>query len=467
MTLPVFKRPPRGRRFRSRTTWATALFAKDNKRPLSPFALLFVSPLALLFVAGPGAAALIVTPALKAASTSPTTTTPSPTTATMQTVSLNDATTGTGTNQFEFGGFWKAGADSRAYQGDEHYSNLAGNYVQVRFSGTQVQLSTTKDPWHGIQAVSIDGGRETRVDLYAPTRANQVYVYTSPLLTDGPHTLKVRVTGAKNANAAGSYIVVDRIDVASSAVASGWTNVIDTDFSSSGALPYPWQAYNFANSQPSAGYYLPSHVVVSGGIATLRQKYEASGPARNWYYGSNGAGWYQGTIYAPAPGPWNSIDHRTTFRMRILSTNGITSHRNLPLRWPLTGTQPAAGEENYLESDPVLAPPVGSMQQPYAFFHFGSGAQSVRYVNFDVLDWPMVDFSQWHTYRVERRNHQIRIWIDDLTTPVVQQQWSSWELPDTQKVPVFQQENANYVPPAGTTGSEEIQIDWITVDAPS
>ena len=137
------------------------------------------------------------------------------------------------------------------------------------------------------------------------------------------------------------------------------------------------------------------------------------------------------------------------------------------MRWPLTGTQPAAGEENYLESDPVLAPPVGVMQQPYAFFHFGSGAQSVRYVNFDVLDWPMVDFSQWHTYRVERRNHQIRIWIDDLTTPVVQQQWSSWELPDTQKVPVFQQENANYVPPAGTTGSEEIQIDWITVDAPS
>ena len=388
-------------------------------------------------------------------------------TAHASTLSLNDATTGTGTNQFEFGGFWTAGADWRAYQGDEHYSNLAGNYAQVRFSGTQVQLYTTVAPEHGIMAISIDGGAERFIDTYWPVRASQELKYTSPVLPAGPHTLKVRVTGTKNANAARSYIVVDRVDVASSAVASGWTNVIDTDFNSSGALPYPWQAYNFANSRPSAGYYLPSHVVVSGGIATLRQEYEASGPARNSYYGSNGAGWYQGTIYATAPGPWNSIDHRTTFRMRILSENGITSHRNLPMRWPLIGTQPAAGEENYLESDPVLLPPVGGKQQPYAFVHFGSGEQPIRGVNFEVLDWPTVDFSQWHTYRVERRNHQIRIWIDDLTTPVVQQQWSSRELPDTQKVPVFQQENANFVPPAGTTGSEEIQIDWITVDAPS
>ena len=141
-------------------------------------------------------------------------------TAYASTLSLNDATTGTATNQFEFGGSWTAGADWRAYQGDEHYSNLAGNYAQVRFSGTQVQVYTTIDPRHGIMAISIDGGAETFIDTYWPWRVNQELKYTSPVFPDGPHTLRVRVTGAENADAADSYIVVDRIDVDSSAAAT-------------------------------------------------------------------------------------------------------------------------------------------------------------------------------------------------------------------------------------------------------
>ncbi len=122
------------------------------------------------------------------------------------TFSVNDATTGTGLNQFEFGGSWTAGSDAPAFGGDEHYSNSPGAYAQVRFTGTQVKVYTTQDPQHGIQAVSIDGGPETMVDLYASTRANQVLLYTSPLLPDGPHTLKVRVTGTKNGNASDSII---------------------------------------------------------------------------------------------------------------------------------------------------------------------------------------------------------------------------------------------------------------------
>ena len=124
------------------------------------------------------------------------------------TASVNNATTGTAVNQFEFAGSWKVGRDRSAYLGDEHYSKIAGSYYQVRFTGTQVKVYTTKAPQHGIQAVSIDGGRETMVDLYAPTRANQVLLYTSPLLPDGPHTLKVRVTGTKNGNASDSLSLI-------------------------------------------------------------------------------------------------------------------------------------------------------------------------------------------------------------------------------------------------------------------
>jgi len=236
--------------------------------------------------------------------------------------------------------------------------------------------------------------------------------------------------------------------------------VINTNFTTDGVLPAPWQAYNFANSQAGGGYYLASHAVVSGGILSLIQKYESSGPARNQYYSSSGAGWYQGAIYA-AGGAWDSVDHRTTVRLRILSTNGITSHRNLPLWWPNANNAPSGGEEDYFESDGVWWPRVNGTEQPRSFFHYSSNNSFVYWI------WNGIDVSQWHTYRFERKADKITIWIDDMTTPVWSQQFSSTQLPDTIKHPVFQQENPNFLPPSGTTGSEEIQIDWVAIDTPS
>ena len=111
------------------------------------------------------------------------------------TISVNDGTTGTGTNQFEFVGSWTAGGDPLAYGGDEHYSNSAGAYAQVRFTGTQVKVYLTKGPKNGIAAFSIDGGPQVWYDTYWPARQNQVLVYTSASLSDGPHILRMTVYG--------------------------------------------------------------------------------------------------------------------------------------------------------------------------------------------------------------------------------------------------------------------------------
>jgi hypothetical protein len=380
------------------------------------------------------------------------------------TISLNDGTTGTGTNQFEFVGNWTYGVNANAYLGNERYTNSPGALARVRFNGTQVKVYLTKGPTNGMIAFSIDGGPQTWYDTYWPTIQYQVIAYTSNVLTDAPHTLTMAWTGSKNPSATGTYIVADRVDVTTSGTtpppASGWTNVINSGFTTDGVLPAPWRAYNFANGQAGGGYYLGSHVVISGGILSLVQKYESSGPARNPYYSSTGAGWYQGTIYAQG-GPWDSVDHRTTVRMRIVSTNGITSHRNLPMWWPNANNAPSGGEEDYFESDGVWWPRTNSAEQPRSFFHYSSNNSFVYWI------WNPIDVSQWHTYRFERKAHKITIWIDDMTTPVWSHQYSSTELPDTIKHPIFQQENPNFVPPSGTTGSEQIQMDWVTIDTPS
>jgi hypothetical protein len=132
-------------------------------------------------------------------------------------VTINDGTVGTGTNQFEFvGSGWRYRTGQPSYLGDDHYSKGTNEYYLVRFSGTRVNVITAKGPSHGIAAYSIDGGPETTVDHYNATRQNQVLVYTSPVLTDGAHTLKMRITGTKNASATDFYVLADRVDVVGS-----------------------------------------------------------------------------------------------------------------------------------------------------------------------------------------------------------------------------------------------------------
>jgi hypothetical protein len=129
------------------------------------------------------------------------------------TVSINDNTLGTGQNQFNYTGTWSFGNQSGAFQNNNHWSSVTNNAYQIAFTGTRVQIYSARANNHGIFAVSIDGGGETNIDLYSATRADQVLVWTSPTLSAGNHTVRVRVTGTRNASSSGSAVVADRVDI--------------------------------------------------------------------------------------------------------------------------------------------------------------------------------------------------------------------------------------------------------------
>jgi lysophospholipase L1-like esterase len=108
---------------------------------------------------------------------------------------------------------WPSGWQSGAWQNDNHWSNLTNASYEVPFNGTQVHLYGARAPWHGIAAVSVDGGPETSVDTYGATRTDGAWLWSSPVLALGTHTLKVRVTGLKNPSASGTYVAADRVDI--------------------------------------------------------------------------------------------------------------------------------------------------------------------------------------------------------------------------------------------------------------
>ena len=128
---------------------------------------------------------------------------------------VNDNTTGTGLNQFEYqtSAWGYYASEPGAYMMDNHWSGTKNDYYLVDFNGTQVKVYAARAPNHGKAAISIDGGTETTLDLYNSTRQDQYLIWTSPVLPAGSHTLKVRVTGAKNRKSSGVYVPADRVDI--------------------------------------------------------------------------------------------------------------------------------------------------------------------------------------------------------------------------------------------------------------
>ncbi|MDO8916095.1 MAG: chitobiase/beta-hexosaminidase C-terminal domain-containing protein, partial [Coriobacteriia bacterium] len=97
--------------------------------------------------------------------------------------------------------------------GSMAYTNSAGGGAHVAFNGTAITWINHKTTSYGIARVSIDGTQVATVDLYSPGLQAKQSVFATSGLTPGRHTLKIEVTGSKNASSSGTYIGVDAIDV--------------------------------------------------------------------------------------------------------------------------------------------------------------------------------------------------------------------------------------------------------------
>jgi beta-glucanase (GH16 family) len=180
-------------------------------------------------------------------------------------VIINDNDTGTGLHQFNYVGSWSYYNQTwGAFFNDNHWSSVATQFFQVEFSGTQVDLYGATAPNHGIAAISIDGGPETLVDYYAPTRTDKALIWSSPILSAGTHILKVRPTGTKNAASTGASVTADRLDVWGTPPPTpppAPTNLTATRLNQRGKIRLAWTAssgatsYNVKRSTTSGGPY--------------------------------------------------------------------------------------------------------------------------------------------------------------------------------------------------------------------
>ncbi len=109
-----------------------------------------------------------------------------------------------------YGGSWTMSSVSGASGGYVRHSSTAGDSATLTFSGTSVGLVSSRGRGRGIAEIWLDGSLVTTVDLYAAalSPARVVWAPTAALAA-GPHSLRVVVTGTRNAAATKNRIDID------------------------------------------------------------------------------------------------------------------------------------------------------------------------------------------------------------------------------------------------------------------
>ena len=103
-----------------------------------------------------------------------------------------------------------------AYSGGGYvYSRWADETLEVKFSGERIVWYGPKQPNYGTAEVYLDGVFQRTVDCFAAevAKTTRAAIWTSDLMTEGWHTLRIRATGDKNPLSSGTIVVVDDFSV--------------------------------------------------------------------------------------------------------------------------------------------------------------------------------------------------------------------------------------------------------------
>jgi hypothetical protein len=110
-----------------------------------------------------------------------------------------------------WGGIKNASANGGTYR----ISKTTNDTVTYKFTNTSIKWITAKGPNMGKALVTIDGALAGTIDLYSPSVLwNQQIPFSG--LTNAAHSIVIKVTGTKNANATGFNVAIDGFLVGSS-----------------------------------------------------------------------------------------------------------------------------------------------------------------------------------------------------------------------------------------------------------
>jgi SpoIID/LytB domain protein len=109
-------------------------------------------------------------------------------------------------------GTWMLKRQTALSGGSYRFTHSTAARAVFTSSGTAIRWIGKRGPTFGKAYVSVDGGRETLVDLYSARVYYRRVLWASPALPAGTHVVRIRPSGTHNAHATGHYVGVDAFD---------------------------------------------------------------------------------------------------------------------------------------------------------------------------------------------------------------------------------------------------------------
>ncbi len=196
---------------------------------------------------------------------------------------------GTGLNQFSYTGTWQTNWTKPDIEPTTFsWSTTENSEVTQKFYGTKIEVVGETWPSHGITAFSIDGGPESFYDQYSDPGATFVTLFTSPTLSLGEHTLKIRATGTANVSSSNVYSLFFQTRITTVVTPPDPEQPIAADYVVSQAHPSASDAGPCDANQPCATINAAAQRAQAGDVVLIRAGtyHETIIPANN---GSNGS----------------------------------------------------------------------------------------------------------------------------------------------------------------------------------
>lgn len=146
----------------------------------------------------------------------------------------------------QYEGEWSGGTSyypELFHDGYEHYAHT-GDYYEMRFIGTKVEIWASVAEGHGSYTVTIDGEEAGQANATAETRLDQQLIYTSDELEHGEHTIKVELVGQEGKAIQLDYLKVYHEELAPTAITLDRSEVTMTPGSTTTLIASvePWVA---------------------------------------------------------------------------------------------------------------------------------------------------------------------------------------------------------------------------------
>lgn len=110
-------------------------------------------------------------------------------------------------------GTWVELVGSSYFLGTLRRSNENGAYADIPFYGKQAKLYATTASSYGLAEIYVDNVYHSTIDLYSASTQHQQLVFDTGLLTEGNHTVRIKVIRQRNGASQGFYVSYDMLKV--------------------------------------------------------------------------------------------------------------------------------------------------------------------------------------------------------------------------------------------------------------